>query len=180
MLNPAEQFATANKAGAAAFLAIAHAQFSVFERLSALNFNATKAAFEDGVRQAKTLLSVDDPQALNRLTTASAQPAMEKAISYSRNVYEVAAQAKAEVSKLVESQVSAFNKNVITLMEKVTENAPAGTDAGVAALKSVLAAASSGYDNFNKAMKQAADIAEANIAAATDKVVKATINKKAA
>ena len=38
----------------------------------------------------------------------------------------------------------------------------------VAAVKSMLAAANSAYDNMNKVAKQATEIAEANVAAATD------------
>jgi len=175
-----EQFAAANKAGVDALITIAHAQFAAFERLSALNFNTTKAAFEDSVSQVKALLSVKDPQAFLSLSAASAQPAIEKAIAYSRSWYEVANQTKAEVTKLVETQAAEANKTVATLLDKVTSNAPAGTDIGVAAFKSALAAANSAYDNFTKVVKQATDIAEANVTAATDKVVKQTSKRKAA
>ena len=180
MYTTPEQFAAANKASVDALFTIAHAQFAAFERLSALNFNTTKAAFEDGVSQAKALLSAKDPQAFFSLTVASAQPALEKTIAYSRSVYEVATQAKAEVSNLTETQASELNKNVVSLMDRLTKNAPAGSDIGVAAFKSAMTAANSAYDNFTKVVKQATDIAEANVTAATDKVVKATGKKKAA
>ena len=65
-----EQFAAANKASVDALFTIAHAQFAAFERLSALNFNTTKAAFEDSVNQAKALLSVKDAQEFVNLTAA--------------------------------------------------------------------------------------------------------------
>jgi phasin family protein len=175
-----EQFAAANKASVDALFTVATAQFAAFERLSALNFNTTKAAFEDSVSQAKALLSVKDPQAFFSLSAASAQPALEKVIAYSRSLYEVANQTKAEVTKLVETQAAEANKTVATLLEKVTKNAPAGSDIGVAAVKSALAAANSAYDNFTKVVKQATDIAEANVIATTDKVVKLAGKKKAA
>ena len=180
MYRAPEQFAAANKAGFDALFAIANAQFAAFERLSALNFNATKAAFEDSVNQAKTLLSVKDPQAFVSLSASSAQPAIEKAIAYSRSLYEVANQTKGEIAKLVEAQAAEANKGVVTLLDKVSKNAPAGSDIGVAAVKSALAAANSAYDNFTKVVKQATDIAEANVTAATDKVVKQAGKKKAA
>jgi len=122
-----EQFAAANKASVDALFTIAHAQFAAFERLSALNFNTTKAAFEDSVNQAKALLSVKDAQELVNLTAASAQPSLEKAIAYSRNVYEVATQTQAEVTKLAETQAAEMNKTVVSLMDKLTKNAPAGS-----------------------------------------------------
>ena len=43
-----------------------------------------------------------------------------------------------------------------------------GSDVAVAAVKSMLAAANSAYDNFTKVAKQATEIAEANVAAATE------------
>jgi len=175
-----EQFTAANKSGVEALFTVASAQFAAFERLSALNFNTTKAAFENSVSQAKALLAIKDPQALFSLGTASAQPAIEKAIAYSRSVYEIANQSKTEVAKLVETQAAQANKTVATLLDKVSKNAPAGSDISVAAVKSALAAANSAYDNFTKVVKQATEIAEGNVTAAKDKVVKATGKKKAA
>src|ERR1035437_4214643 len=93
-----EQYAAANKVGVDALFTIAHAQFAAFERLSALNFNTTKAAFEDSVNQTKALLSVKDAQELVNLGATSAQPALEKAIAYSRNVYEVATRSEEHTS----------------------------------------------------------------------------------
>jgi len=175
-----EQFAAANKANVEALFSIAQAQFSAFERLSALNFNTTKTAFQDSVSQAKALMSVKDAQELVNLSASSAQPALEKAIAYSRNVYEVAAQTQAEVTKLAESQAAQMNKTVVALIDKLSMNAPAGSDVAVAAVKSAMAAANSAYDNFTKAVKQATDMAEANVTAATATVVKQAGKKKAA
>jgi phasin family protein len=175
-----EQFAAANKASVDALFTIAHAQFAAFERLSASNFDTTKAAFEDSVNQAKALLSVKDAQEFVNLTTASAQPALEKAIAYSRSLYEVATQTQAEVKKLAEGQAAAMNKNVTSLIDNVTKNAPAGSEAAVTAVKSAMAAANSAYDSFTKIVKQATDMAEANVTAATARVVKEVGKKKAA
>jgi phasin family protein len=175
-----EKFAAANKASMDALFTIAHAQFAAFERLSALNFNATKAAFEDSVNHAKALMSVKDPQEFMSLSAASAQPALEKAIAYSRGVYEVATQAQAEVKKLAEAQAAEMNENVTSLIDNVTKNAPAGSEAAVTAVKSAMAAANSAYDSFTKVVKQATDIAEANVTAATSRVVKEAGIKKAA
>jgi len=175
-----EQFAAANKAGVDTLFTIAQAQFAAFERLSALNFNTTKAAFEDTVNQTKALLSVKDPQEFVNLTAASAQPALEKVIAYSRNVYEIAIQTQAEVKKMAEGQAAEMNRNVGSLLDNVTKNAPAGSEVAVTAVKSAMAAANSAYDNFSKVVKQATDAAEANIAAATTRVVKEVSKKKAA
>lgn len=175
-----EQFAAANKAGVDALFSVAHAQFAAFERLSALNFNVTKAAFEDSVNQTKALLSVKDAQELLNLTAASTQPTLEKAITYSRKAYGVATQAQAEVTKLAEAQAAEMNKAVVSLMDKLAKNAPAGSDVAAAAVKSALAAANSAYDSFSKVVKQATELAEANVSAATASMAKEVGKKKAA
>jgi len=162
-----EQIAATNKAGVEAILGFANSQFAAFERLSALNFNATKSAFEEGVDHAKSLLGAKDIQEFANLNTAVAQPTLEKAIAYSRSVYELASQTQGELAKLVEAQAGEFNKNLVGLLDKIAKNGPAGSDVTVAAVKSALAAANSAYDSFNKVAKQATEIAEANFAAAT-------------
>jgi phasin family protein len=162
-----EQILAANKAGAEALLSIANTQFAAFERLSALQFNATKQAFEDSVSLTKSLLAAKDVQEVVNLNAAAAQPSLEKAIAYSRSVYELAAQTQGEMNKYVESHAGEFNKSVAGLLDKVTKNAPAGSDVAVAAVKSALAAANSAYDSMTKVAKQATEIAEANFAAVT-------------
>ena len=161
-----EQIAATNKAGIQAILGLAHTQFTAFERLSALYFNAAKNAFEEGVGHTKALLNAKDPQEYLNLNAAATQPTMEKAIAYSRSIYEVAAQTNGELAKFLEAQAAELNKNLIGLLDKVSKNAPAGSDVAVQAVKSALAAANTAYYSFNKVAKQATEIAEANFAAA--------------
>ena len=162
-----EQIAATNKAGVDAIISLANSQFAAFERWSTLNMNATKAAFEDSVNHAKALLGAKDVQEFINLNAAAAQPALEKAIAYSRSVYEVATQSQAELTKAVESQAAELNRNVVGFLDKVSKNAPAGSDVAVAAVKSALAAANTAYDSFTKVAKQASEIAEANFSAVT-------------
>ncbi len=163
-----EQVVATNKAGVEALIGLAHSQFAAFERLSALTFNATKSVFEDSVAHTKALMGAKDVQELVNLNTAATQPSIEKVIAYSRSVYDVTTQSQGELTKLVESQASEFNKGVVSLVDKVSKNAPAGSDVAVAAVKSALAAANSAYDSMSKMSKQATELAEANFAAATN------------
>ena len=161
-----EQIAATNKAGVETLLGFAHSQFTAFERLSTLNFNAAKAAFEEGVGHAKALLNAKDAQEYVNLNAAATQPTLEKALAYSRSAYEVTSQTHGELAKFLEAQAAEFNKNLVGLLDKVSKNAPAGSDVAVAAVKSALAAANTAYDSFTKVAKQASEIAEANISAA--------------
>lgn len=167
MYTTPEQIAAANKAGVEALIGLANTQFAAIERLSALNFNVAKSAFEDNVSYAKTLLGAKDPQEFVSLSASAGQPSLEKAIAYSRSVYEIATQAQAEFGKFAEAQAGEFNKNIVGYLDKVSKNAPAGSDVAIAAVKSALAAANSAYDSLNRVAKQASEMAETNFSAAT-------------
>src|ERR1700749_54157 len=98
-----EQVVAGNKAGVEALIGFANTQFAAFERISALTFNATKSAFEDSIAHTKALLNAKDVQDFVNLNNSVAQPTIEKAINYSRSLYDVPTQSGGEVSKLVES-----------------------------------------------------------------------------
>ena len=175
-----EQIQAANKANVETFLAVANAQFAAMEKLATLNASVVKTAFEESIANTRALLGAKDVQEFVSLQSAFAQPAIEKAIAYSKNVYEVATDANAELSKVAERRVAEWNENFVSLLDKVSKNAPAGSDVAVAAVKSMLAAANSAYDNLTKVTKQATEIAEANVSAATETVRGLAKAKKAA
>jgi phasin family protein len=175
-----EQLAGVNKATVESMLTLANTAFASAERLAALNLNTARTMLEDSVANAKAMLAVKDLQELMSLQSAFAQPIVEKAVAYSRSVYEISAQTQEEVSKVFEAQFAEMNKNVAAALDKAAKSAPAGSDVAVAAVKSAIAAANSAYDSMTKAAKQVAEIAEANVAAATTATVKAVGNGAAA
>jgi phasin family protein len=163
-----EQIQAAQKANVEALLAVANAQFAAFEKLANISAGAVKSAFEESVNNTRALLGAKDVQEFVTLQNAFAQPAIEKAMAYSKSIYEVATEANSELSKVAERRVAEWNENFVSLLDKVSKNAPAGSDVAVAAVKSMLAAANSAYDNMSKVAKQATEIAEANVSAATE------------
>ena len=180
-----EQFAAANKASVEAMLSLANTALASAERIAALNLTTARSLLEDGVANTKAILGAKDPQEAMAVQASLAQPNVEKAVAYTRSVYEISAQSKEEVSKLLEGQFGDFQKQVAGLLDKAAKSAPAGSDVAVNAVKSAIAAATSAFDSMNKAAKQVAEIAEANVAAATNATVKAvstttTGKKKAA
>ena len=94
---------------------------------------------------------------------------MEKATAYAMSVYDVATGTQQEIGALLEEQVAAFNKNVSVALDTAFKSAPAGSEAAVAAAKSVIDVANSVYDTIAKASKQLTSLAETNVAAATGK-----------
>lgn len=168
-----EQFIAANKASVDALLALANAALVGAERVSTLNLNTARALLEESVANTKALLGAKDVQEAIAVQTSLAQPNVEKAVSYSRSLYEIALQSQDEFSKLIEAQFHDFQKNVAGLLDQAAKSAPVGSDVAVAAVKSAFAAANSAFDSLNTAAKQVAEITEANVAVATNATVKA-------
>lgn len=175
-----EQIQAAGKANVETMLSLAATQFAAIEKLATLNANAVKSAFEDSVNNTRALFGAKDVQEFINLQNTLATPALEKAIAYSKSVYEVATETNAELSKVAEKRVAEWNENFSTLLDQAAKNAPAGSDVAVAAVKSMIAAANSAYDNMSKVAKQANEIAEANVAAATETVKGLAKAKKSA
>jgi phasin family protein len=159
---------------------VANTQFAALEKLANLQATAVKSVFEESIANTRALLGARDVQEFATLQNSFAQPALEKAISFSKSIYEVANETNAELSKVAERRVAEWNENFSTLLDKVSKNAPAGSDVAVAAVKSMIAAGNSAYDNFTKVTRQATEIAEANVAAATETVKGLAKAKKAA
>jgi phasin family protein len=165
-----EQISATNKASMEAILSLASNQFAAFERLANLNADAVKSVFEDSLANTRALAGAKDVQEFMNLQSSFAQPAFEKAIAWSKSVYEVTAQANAELTKSAEVRASEWNQNLVSMLDKAAKSAPGGSDVAVSAVKQMIAAANSAYDSFTKAAKQATEIAEANVTAATETV----------
>jgi phasin family protein len=175
-----EQLQAAQKSNVETLLAVASTQFGAIEKLASLNANAFKAAFEDSVANARAMMGAKDMQEFVSLQNSLAQPVLEKAINWSKSVYELATTTNAEMTKLAEKRTAEWNENFASFLEKASKNAPAGSDVAVAAMKQMITAANSAYDNLNKVAKQATEMAEANVAAATETVKGFAKSKKVA
>jgi phasin family protein len=159
-----DQIAAFAQGNVDAAIRIARVNFAVAEKLAALNFTAARDAFEDGTGYAKALAGATDPQALVNLHTRAGQPALEKAVAYSRTVYGILSQANGEIGRLVEQRAGELNRTVAAVIDRIAKDAPAGSDVAMAAVKSTFAAANTAYASFTQAAKQATEIVEANLA----------------
>lgn len=168
-----EDFISASKAGLDLALFFANTSLASIERLAALNLNAARSIIEESLAISKALLNAKDLQSFLSVQSSLTQPAIEKTVAYSRNVFEITSEAKENIAKVVESKIADANNKVSGMVQKALDQAPAGSEVAVAAVKSAIAASNSAYEGINKAAKQVAEIAEANVAAATSATVKA-------
>lgn len=165
-----EQFSNATKASLesqfALFSALTSKTFEGVEKLVELNISTARSTLEDSSTAARQLLSAKDPQEFFSLTASQAQPNAEKALSYSRQLASIATGTGAEFSKAAESQIVEANRKVISLVDEVSKNAPAGSESFVAAVKTAISNANAGYEQFSKTSKQAVEALESNMNAA--------------
>lgn len=166
MYQTPEQLIALNKANLEVAMKFAGVAIEGAEKVIDLQLKAAKTAFADSFEGAKALASVKDLQQFAALKDSLAQPSLEKATAYARSLYDVATETQAEFGKLVEVQVADFNKELVTGLDKMVKTAPAGSEVGVAALKSAIAAVNSAYDNLTKVAKQFAQATQSNLEAA--------------
>ena len=165
-----EQFSNATKASLesqfALFSSLTAKTFEGVEKLVELNLSTARSTLEDSSAVARQLLGAKDPQEFFALTASQAQPSAEKALSYSRQLASIASGTGTEFSKAAESQIVEANRKVISLVDEVSKNAPAGSESFVAAVKTAISNANAGYEQFSKTSKQAVEALETNMNAA--------------
>ena len=147
--------------------------FAGFEKLVDLNLKVVKATLDEVAQTSQQAFSVKDPQEATAFATSLVQPGAEKALAYGKHVYDIVAGVQGELAKLAETQIAAGQQQVADAVEQLAKNAPTGSESAVALLKSSLASANGAYDSLTKAAKQAAEVAESNMNAATNATFKA-------
>lgn len=176
MYQTPEQLIAMNKANMESVMKFAGVAIEGAERMIELQMKAAKTAFADSIESAKALAAVKDFQQFTALKDNMAQPTLEKATAYAKSVYDLTSETQAEFSKLVEAQVADFNKEVVTTLDKMMKSAPAGSEVGVAAVKSAIASVNAAYDNLTKVGKQFAQATQSNLEAAATQAT-ATVKK---
>ena len=164
--NP-EQLIAAQQANLAAATDLSKTVMAGFERVVELNMAASKAAFSESFTGLETLLAAKTPQDLLAVQASLAQPVYEKSAAYGRHLVDIATTTSAQLTKSTEGKMAEAQKAFTTVLENSLKNAPAGSDAAVAAIKSAIEAGNTAMENAQKAAKQAAQTAETNFKAAT-------------
>ncbi|MEW6694230.1 MAG: TIGR01841 family phasin [Pseudomonadota bacterium] len=159
MLTP-EQLAAAHKANIEMLYGLTRKAFEGVEKLVELNLQATKAALRDSADHTQALLSAKDAQELLQRQAALLQPLAEKAVAYSRQLYDIAASTGSAFAQVAEDNAADAQRKALAVMDNVAKNAPAGTEAAVEAMRSAVQAASSAMETIQQAVKQAAELAE--------------------
>jgi phasin family protein len=162
MYQIAEQIVKLQKANLAAGLRPAGIASESAERLLEVKLKATKSIFSDGVQQAKILPEARDMNELAQVRNALAQPALDNAASYVKDVCDVAVATQSQFSKLIEEQVARYSRHVVNGLHQIVTVVPAESEVAVAAVRSAMSVVTSTYDNFSKSARQLAETTHAS------------------
>lgn len=174
MFKTPDDFAAFGKSGLETALKFAQISMDSAERMMKLQLDAARSSFEENSRTAKALAEAKDPQQLMNLRSKLAEQSVEKMLTYSKSVYEVASAAQAELSKLMEQAMTGHSKEVMEAMEKVIKAAPGGaSEAAAAAFKTAMSATQTAMENMTKAAHQVTQMADSSIRAATQATAEA-------
>jgi phasin family protein len=151
------------------------------ERLATLQLDLTRKLLADQAQNFKSLTEIKDPKALVEFQASLAQPSLDQAFSVARNVYDAAVETQSELTAFIEDQVAENNKTLISTLDRLSKNAPAGSDIAVSAIKTLVNQSSAAFDSVSKtAQKVGAEMAEAGVQAATNsaKAASAAVARK--
>lgn len=164
---PQQVFAT-QKASLDKFLAFQSTVFSGFEKLVELNLQVFKATLDGVAQKSQEAIEVKDAQEALAFSSGLVQPSAEKAVAYSKHVYDIVSGVQSDLSKLTEEQIAQSQQQASEVIEQFSKNAPTGSESALALMKSSLATVNNAYESVAKAAKQVSEVTESNIAAATN------------
>jgi len=176
MYQSPDQFVQFGKSSLEAAISLASITLQSTERLVGLQLKTAKEALDESIKSAKALSDVKNVQEFLSMQSTAAQPSLEKAVAYSRSLYEVAADTQTQITKVVEDRLSKVSGELVAAMDKAVKTAPAGSETAVAAFKSAIAAANTAYDTMSKVAREATDLA---VNTASAQAAKAAAKKKA-
>ena len=174
-----EQFTAANEAAINQFTQFAQLSLANVERFATLGLDAARESVEQAAAHAQSLAGAKDVHEVIALNSAALEPVMKRAYSYSRTVYETAAETNNEVKRVFEKQTAEYNRAAVAAMEEAFKYAPAGSEALVDNVKAAIATAQGAYNNFATINKQIYDTVEKTVEQNVATVKAATSKAKA-
>ena len=158
-----DQFAAFQKNSLDVFAGLSQKTFSGFEKLVELNMAAAKAVVGESMSNLQALAGAKDAQAAMAVQSGMIQPLIDKSTSYSRHLYDIASETGSEFTKAFESTTAESQKNVTAFLDNALKNAPAGSEAAVAAFRNALDAGNTAVESAQKTAKQAVQMVESKL-----------------
>lgn len=169
---PTQQLLSSQQKNFDNLIAVQNHLFSGFEQLVNLNIQAFKSSLDDIAVKSQQVAGLQDVQQAASFATDLSQPSAEKVLNYGKSVFEILNSVQKEITQLTEKQIADNQQQAAEFVEQLSKNAPAGSESAVAFVKSGLVAAGNATDTLLKATRQATELNQANVNAATGAVMK--------
>jgi phasin family protein len=134
--------------------------FQCFEKLVELNQQAVKATVAESGQAWQSAMSGKTPVELWVQQANAVRPVAERALSYNRQVLEIATHTQVEFLKFFKARFEHHNAKLQELVDGVARHAPAGSEAAVTVMKSTVSSANLAYNTVLKATEQAIAMAQ--------------------
>ncbi|MEF8701487.1 MAG: phasin family protein [Candidatus Accumulibacter sp. UW26] len=167
-----EKLAQSQQANAQVMMTLVRTAFHGLEQLSALNLAASRELFNSSASGAQQMLGVKDPKELGNIAGAIARPNVEKLLEYSRSLYELSANMQREITSVMEDQYTNIRQGAAGLIDKSGASPIAGDVFG-SAMKQMMNASTTAFENISQMAKQMTDIVDTNVKAASTATAKA-------
>jgi phasin family protein len=161
------------KANLDAFFGLTGKIFEGAEKLAALNLQVVRSTLAEAQENMTKAPGTTDPLQWFALQSGLTGPFVEKSLSYGRQVFDIASTTQAELTQFAQAQYERYNARVQAFVEEAAKNAPAGSEAAIAAWKSAISATSTLYETLQKTGQQAVQAAESNFNSVTATASKA-------
>ena len=173
-----DTIASAQKANLQAAEGLATQAYAGAEKFVELNMAAAKAAVSESFSHMKALMAAKDIKEVVEMQTAFLKPLAGKSAAYLEHAKTIATDSSAQLTTAVEAKMAEAQKALGAAVEGITKNAPAGSEAAVAAFKSAVTASQNAMETAQASMKKATEMAQTSFATvskqAMDVAAKAT------
>jgi len=159
-----DRFAALGKAQLDTAVKGAEVAVDAFGKLTELQFETAKAAYDEGTSALRQIATLKDPSQWASLPTAAAQPVWDKTSAYTKSAYEIVAGAQGEYAALLEQHVAEFNKSMVVALDAAAKSAPPGSESVMSAVKSAIHSTNTWYETAVKTARQMAATAESSVA----------------
>lgn len=169
----AEQISAVQQANLAIVLGLTSKALEGFEKLVHLNLQAMKSTLAETRETAQKALGAENQQEMLALQASMLPQIGERALSYQRQLVEIGTTTQAEFAKVAAAQYEVHNRRMQELIDNLATSTPAGSETAVGALTSVMTATNKFCEAMFQTAKQAVEVAEQNVSAASHTASKA-------
>ncbi|WP_367395290.1 TIGR01841 family phasin [Cupriavidus sp. Agwp_2] len=172
-MSPPEQFAAARAASFDILAGLTSKALDGLQKVAELNLQTMKSTLAEAQDCTRKVFAATDPDERLALQASLMQPAAEKAQAYGRQLFEIAEATRADFAKVAEAQYAENKRLMQALVDGATRDAPAGSEAAMAAWKSALAATTGLFEAMQQTATRSAEVAESNLNTAANAASKA-------